>query len=54
MKNIIKKTLDIVKKITRWVPFIGVVQTADFNGLDLIGNIFKGIGKEVPHKNLWA
>jgi 3-hydroxybutyryl-CoA dehydrogenase len=30
------------------LPVLGVVQTADFNGLDLISHIFKSIGKESP------
>ena len=28
------------------LPIVGVVQTADFNGLDTISQIFRGIGKE--------
>jgi 3-hydroxybutyryl-CoA dehydrogenase len=30
------------------LPVIGVVQTIDFNGLDLIGDILKSIGRESP------
>ena len=29
------------------LPIVGVVQTADFNGLDLVSQIFKGLGKEI-------
>ena len=30
------------------LPILGVVQTVDFNGLELISHIFKSIGKESP------
>ena len=29
------------------LPIVGVVQTADFNGLDLVSQIFKSLGKEI-------